>query len=602
MPTGEAARRQWLQEIGRLARAGRRSTDLLTSVAAGIDPSYPERGLRLVGRRVDVPPPPVGAGPELLGAAYEATIAPHRRRRTGAHYTPPTLARRLAEIALEGLTDDPAGVCDPACGGGAFLLAAGEVLEAAGLHRREIVERRLWGIDVDPLAVAVTEAALYLWSGAVPAGHLVVGDALTDPWPASGFAAVVGNPPFLSQLGESTARSADASTRLRTRFGDLIRPYTDTAWIFLVAGAESVRPGGRVVLIQPQSVLSARDAAGIRRRLPLEGLWLTDRPVFAAAVRVCAPVVRVVDRPHRNLRRWAGANVIEMPSVSGFAGDDIGAVIEMPSVSGFAGDGWAEGIEMPSVSGFAGDGWADLAAGILGVPDVAPATGRTVGDVATATAGFRDEYYGLTGFVVERGDGPLPKLITSGLIEPGRVAWGERSLRYAGRRWLAPRLDVHALRAHGEPRVARWVDDRLVPKVVVATQSRVVEAAVDRDGTWVPSTPVISVTAPADRLDHIAAALLAPPITALARRRYAGAALATGAVKLAARQVLELPIPEPGDQWDAAAGLVAGLPAIDDPVAREAVLVAAGELMIGAYGIVDRGGELLEWWAAGLRT
>jgi N-6 DNA Methylase len=575
MPSDDRARSAWLSEIRRLASSGERPTDLVTSVAIGIDPSFPERGLRLGGRRVDVPPPPAGAGPDLLGGAYEATIAPRRRRRTGAHYTPPTLARRLSEIALEGLIDEGAGVCDPACGGGAFLLAAGKVFEATGMPRRQIVEGRLWGIDVDPLAVAVTEAALYLWSGEVPGAHVVVGDALTDSWPATGFAAVVGNPPFLSQLGESTARPGEMSTRLRGRFGDVIAPYTDTAWIFLLAAVESVRPGCRVVLIQPQSVLSARDAAGIRRVLPLEGLWLTDRPVFAASVRVCAPVVRRSEHPHRTVRRWAGTEVTEIPSVSGFGEDEAAG----------------------------GIGWAELAAGIIGVPDVELSEDRRrLGDLATATAGFRDEFYGLADFVVEGGDGVLPQLITSGIIEPGRVAWGERPLRFAGRRWLAPRVDIAALRARGQPRIARWVDDRLVPKVVVATQSRVVEAAVDRDGTWVPATPVISVTAPADRLDHVAAALLAPPVTAIALRRFAGAALATGAVKLAARQVLDLPIPEPGRDWDAAARLVAGLPAIDDPDEHEAVLLAAGERMIAAYGLDEQGDELLEWWAARLRA
>jgi hypothetical protein len=142
----------------------------------------------------------------------------------------------------------------------------------------------------------------------------------------------------------------------------------------------------------------------------------------------------------------------------------------------------------------------------------------------------------------------------------------------------------------------------MVPKVVVATQSRVVEAAVDRDGAWIPSTPVISLTAPADRLDHVAAALLAPPATVWALRRFAGAALATGAVKLAARQVLELPLPEPGDDWDAAARLVAELPAIEDAEERIAVLVAAGERMVAAHRLDRRGDKLLEWWVARLRA
>ena len=53
--------------------------------------------------------------------------------------------------------------------------------------------------------------------------------------------------------------------------------------------------------------------------------------------------------------------------------------------------------------------------------------------------------------------------------------------------------------------MAGWVDDLQVPKVLVATQTRVGEAAVDEVGTWVPSVPTIAVVAPAERLWAVAA-------------------------------------------------------------------------------------------------
>ena len=95
--------------------------------------------------------------------------------------------------------------------------------------------------------------------------------------------------------------------------------------------------------------------------------------------------------------------------------------------------------------------------------------------------------------------------------------------------------------------MARWVDDRLVPKVVVATQSRVVEAAVDRRRQMgAVHAGDLGDRAPAERLDHVAAVLLGPPATAWALGRFTGAALATGAVKLAARQVLDDTAARPG--------------------------------------------------------
>ena len=107
---------------------------------------------------------------------------------------------------------------------------------------------------------------------------------------------------------------------------------------------------------------------------------------------------------------------------------------------------------------------------------------------ATATAGFRDQCYGLIPFVRDGlEDAPL---VTSGLLDPGRSAWGERPARFGGRRYLRPGIDLKALGAT-DPRLAAWTASRQVPKVLLATQTAVLEAAVDEQGTWVPSVPVV---------------------------------------------------------------------------------------------------------------
>jgi hypothetical protein len=125
------------------------------------------------------------------------------------------------------------------------------------------------------------------------------------------------------------------------------------------------------------------------------------------------------------------------------------------------------------------------------------------------------------------------------------------------------------------------------PKVLVATQTKVVEAAVDRDGTWLPSTPVIAVHAAPEDLWRIGAALLAPPVTAWALDHYGGTALAHDAVKLAASQVLEVPLPSDEGAWDEAARLLeSGAP-----------VAAVGAAMNDAYGASD---ELFAWWSSRL--
>ncbi|MGH9186916.1 MAG: HsdM family class I SAM-dependent methyltransferase [Acidimicrobiales bacterium] len=521
-----------------------------------------------------VPPLPGGVvpTPELVGVAHEALLGAGTRRSSGAHYTPPDVAERLAAIALDGLHRGPR-ICDPACGGGVFLLAAARLLQRRGLGPAEALAH-LWGLDVDPLATAASEAALALWAGvAPPEGHVRVADAL-DPATTSDLAGtfdtVIGNPPFLNQLERATVRTRSNDARLRLDFGGAVRGYADTAGVFLLAGLDLLAPGGRLVLIQPQSLLATRDAAGIRnaalQRAALEGLWVAGERVFDAAVHVCAPVFRRGEPQRDHVHRWRGAAV--RPS---------GSVPFAPEPT-----------------------WAAMA---VDLPAAAPIrTSGTVADLATATAGFRDQFYGLAPFVGDGIDGP--RLVTSGLIEPGRIAWGERPVRFAGRRFDAPAVDLDRLAADADPALVRWVRDRLVPKVVVATQTRVVEAAVDEEGTWVPSTPVIAVHTAVDRLWDIAAALMSPPITAWALRTYGGTALAPDAVKLAARQVLEVPLPADRVAWAEGAALLraAATEPPNEPAERRRLLLEAGRALTAAYQ--DAGARvddvLLSWWAARL--
>ena len=504
-----------------------------------------------------------------LAAALEAATDGAQRRANGLHITPRWLADRLVARALEGLDATPAvTICDPACGGGAFLVAAARRLHRRGADRRRIVRHLLWGADIDPVGVAVAEAALAVWSGeAPPPGRLVVADALTGGgalWPdrpAAGFDVVVGNPPFQSQLARVTARSAVEQARLRQRYGSAVRAYTDAAWLFLVAGCELARPGGRVVLVQPQSLVGARDAAAVRARLDqrarLVDMWVDERPVFAAAVRVCAPVLEVAE------------------TRSGDHAADVGD----------ARDAWAEG-------------FADA----VGIPRVAAARAHSAGtldDLADVIAGFRDEYYGLADLVREPTlgtsadtDPPAP-LVTSGLIDWLGCSWGSRPARFAKRSWQAPVVDLAALDRGGSHAARRWVARTRVPKLVVAAQTRVVEAAVDAAGSWVPSVPVLSVV-PRDPADlwRLAAAVASPAATAWLLRRAPGTAPARGALKVAAPDLLALPLPVDRVAWDEAAAAARALatgPHRRDPAVCDRFLEAAA----AAYATPP---SLTAWW------
>ncbi|MGB5757458.1 MAG: hypothetical protein WBM50_11120, partial [Acidimicrobiales bacterium] len=219
--------------------------------------------------------------------------------------------------------------------------------------------------------------------------------------------------------------------------------------------------------------------------------------------------------------------------------------------------------------------------------------------LATATAGFRDEYYGLVAACAEWNGavGQEPnRLVTVGAVEPLAVKWGAEQSTFGRRKWLTPWIDVEAL----DPKIRAWTDRQLQPKVVLATQSRLLEPVVDLAGNMIPATPLIAVHGDADDLASIAAVLLAPPVVAWAWQRWFGAALAVDAIKLAARQVLELPLPDDRLAWDRAAALIAdaepdpafngGVDSIEDGWAL-ATEVAA--IMNRAYGADD---VVWQWW------
>lgn len=505
----------------------------------------------------------------LLGEVYERLLHPPARLARGAHFTPVDVASRLVTFALgDGEVDASFRACDPTCGAGVFLLAVASFLETRGWSRAAAA-RALYGADIDPLATWVSTQALALWAGATDDHadeRILCADVLPrgDVWRVADFDAVIGNPPFQSQLARATTRVGEAR-RVADTLGGALAPYVDTAALFLVRALDLVRDGGRVALIQPHTTLVARDARAVREavhaRADLTGLWFALDAIFAANVRVCAPVL--VRRDTRETTPPLVTRAVDREFAS------------------------APPVTPPDSA----DTWAGLASDLLGGPRVRLQTTRRVGDVATATAGFRDEYYGLVGAVSERRTGDSrPRLITCGLIDLLACNWGVRPAKFAKASYLEPVVDLDVL----EGRVHRWVVAQLVPKVLVATQTKVIEVVVDECGDLIPSTPVVAVHAPQSELWMIAAALSAPCVSALALERVAGAALGTNAIKLAARQVLDLPLPVDETAWVAGAALARAAQQTADPAVRAGLLDRLGATMNTAYGCDEP--AVLRWW------
>lgn len=575
----------------------------------------------------------VGAARRLIDD-HEASLDPTTRRTRGVHYTPHDLARMLANRAVDLVEDRlgrlPRTVLDPSCGSGAFLLAVAEVLVERGLDPADVVHDRLVGHDIDPRAVEVARTALATWSGtamvtsdghasdAAPEIDVTVRDVLdVDEGVGLGLHdLVIGNPPFLSQLRASTALGPERLEALSVRLGPFGQ-YVDASAVFLAMGLHSVGPGGIVCLIQPQSFLSNKNAGSVRNLVSEGGgpiqIWSSPFMHFEAQVRVCAVMA---GRPDDGIA----------PGVT--PGEDVEAT------SGpFVGVLWSgerdsvEPTETYRVDAPRRDSsWGFMIAPGLGVPVLPPRSRMTRGpgigghrhgrpgrlaDLARTTAGFRDEYYQLRDACTEEGDctggpGGSARIVTTGLIRPGGCDWGTVDARIGGRKWHRPVVDPMAT-AGMEPRVHEWLRSRLVPKVLVATQSRVVEACVDLDGSMAPMTPVISVE-PIDGWETIVdpdrehdvdlwwlvAALSAPSVSVAALTANLGSGLSVQSLRWSATAVGAVELPTDRVAWAAGAAAARHLERCD-PGERSVHLAALGHHMLEAHDLVGAD-QVFEWW------
>lgn len=551
---------------------------------------------------------------EEISKQYERMLdqvrSKHESQRTvqGAFYTPPALVDHLVRQTLSRTPSQPMPlICDPACGTGNFLLTAGYAL---GKSQR--AWQSLYGTDIDLSAVLICRWRIWIASECDPevwkrvCRNICVGDSLGGPPPAltgpalrewqkraptpppnghtwaktkelqhkgnwRGFDIILGNPPFLSQLSTSTTHDATRQAWLKYRFGDLVGAYTDAAALFLALAVEHLAPGGKLGLVLPSSVLATRDCAAVRHfvaeQTRISSVWVNPARAFHGVnVLTCALVAQRSAQsrtPHR-IQTYVNQSA---------AKDDVFRLSA------------ATLREMPT--------WSIFTRGLSGLPAIVVNRDHTLAEIAHATADFRDQYYGLKGHISAAPSEDLAwnnahhaPVITSGLIDLGRLLWEARSTRILKQEWLRP---VANLRTLGQDAgMNRWITERRVPKVLLPTQTRVLEPWVDESGLTLPCVPVITlVPKRADSSDDlwlIAAILASPVISALARIEVAGAALSAEAIKLSAKQCLDLPLP-PRKTWGELAAAFKKLSAAD---ATAQDLHNFAEVSVRAYDLPGR--------------
>ena len=502
------------------------------------------------------------------------------RRRVGAFYTPHDLVAfcltQSLDIWLDGSTNDPSPiVLDPACGTGRFLLAAGQRLVDRYTRDHHCSDTQAWrhiapnlrGFDIDPIPTAWLRGRLTSLAGGDThaASGIRTCDALnSDALTATKADVIVGNPPFGTPLRKLTDAES-IRKRAAAIVGSPIGPYADMAAIFLLLSTRSLRPQGRLALVQPLSVLAARDTGPIRDCIldqhTLETAWASPETVFDAQVHTCVLAISNTPTTSKHVGRYGGLPAKKLSRVA------------QPT---------------PGAS------WSPLVTAAMGIPNLPKFQSQgTLNDIAAATADFRDQFYGLRGAIVEVDehchDNQAP-ILTTALLDPARCRWGTRPCRLHGHTWTQPAIDLNLLGT----RMKQWARSRLVPKVLLPTQTRVLEPVLDERGQWLPSVPIITITTKSTEPSNIGALLTCPLISLLAMHRYLGTARTPHAIKLAARNVLQFPCPVDIEAWHAAGHAFQkaqhhdGDPALLDTCARH---------MLDAFKIAPQeAATLLTWW------
>ncbi len=251
------------------------------------------------------------------------------RKAAGVYYTPPCVAQYIVERTLGQLLSAGnfgvlgrnmrapcahvsgsfwvAGaaskrILDPACGCGSFLLAAYRRLlqryrPGSIDERREILDRHIFGMDIDRQAVSVARQSLWLemiggdGRDALREGpdqlskNICTGDFLAETWPGKAggpFDVLIGNPPYRRELG--TKRLFDRLAA--SEFGRRHRTARMDLWYYFVhRGLELLAPNGTLSFIIPAywtaGTGSAKLIDQLKNRTRVDEIFLLDDlPVF----------------------------------------------------------------------------------------------------------------------------------------------------------------------------------------------------------------------------------------------------------------------------------------------------------------------------------
>ncbi len=258
---------------------------------------------------------------ELVSSIYEIFVGPPEKDK--AYYTKGHLVDFMLDAVLPWEGDcAPLRILDPSCGSGIFLVKSFQRLIHRWKNRngndpkptdlRDILQKQLFGVDINPHAVRVASFSLYLamcdaldpkhyWNSRrifppLRGANLIASDFFREgqsPFctasDAATFDLVIGNAPW----GKSSADNGRSGAQEWARAHGWTAPGKDHGPVFLAKAARLAKPDGRVSMIQPGGLLlnGTRPTREFRKKLfhnfrfqEVINLSAIRRELFSAAI------------------------------------------------------------------------------------------------------------------------------------------------------------------------------------------------------------------------------------------------------------------------------------------------------------------------------
>lgn len=250
---------------------------------------------------------------DVKGAAYEQLVGANLRGDRGEFFTPRNVCLMAAHIALATFPKEEwthLRILDPACGTGGFLVAIMDIwretlrqqqvrkwgtneskaLEETNRLLRETANRFLAGIDFNPILVRAAQMNLVMHGdGSTNVFHA---NSLLPPgeWPSKApndmrnhvqfesYDIILTNPPFGSKIPIDDPHILDQFELSRYETNNQIRRASmPPEQLFIERCLQLLRPGGRLAIVLPDSILSNPGLSFIRR-------WILSKARLVASI------------------------------------------------------------------------------------------------------------------------------------------------------------------------------------------------------------------------------------------------------------------------------------------------------------------------------